>query len=52
MDIKKLQILAKLGMLEALQSYLEGEEELNTYYYREDEDAEDDFFKEDLENNE
>ena len=43
-----LKTLAKLGLIEALQSYLEGEEEYNTYYYREDENAEDEFFKEDL----
>lgn len=49
MDIEKLQILVKLGLIEALQSYLEDDEELNTYYYREDEDVEDDFFKDNLE---
>ena len=49
MDIEKLQILAKLGLLEAFQAYAEGDEELNSYYYKEDEDVNDDFFKEDLE---
>ena len=42
MNAEKLQILAKLGMLEAFQSYLEGED----YYYEDIENIEDDFFKE------
>lgn len=49
MDIEMLKVLAKLGMIEALQSYLEGDEEYNTYYYREDMEMNDEFFKEDLE---
>lgn len=49
MNAETLKLLVKLGLLEAFQSYLEGDEELNTYYYREDEDVNDDFFKEDLE---
>lgn len=49
MDIEKLRILAKLGLIEAFQAYEEGDEELNSYYYREDESIEDDFFKEGLE---
>ena len=49
MDIEKLKTLAKLGMLEAWQSYLEDDD---MYYYKEDEETNDDFFKEDLENNE
>ena len=51
MDIEKLKTLVKLGMLEAFQSYLEGNEEYNSYYWQEDEYTEDDFFKEDLEEN-
>ena len=47
-----LKTLAKLGLIEALQSYLEGDQEYNTYYYREDEEVEDEFFKEDLEDEE
>lgn len=49
MNAETLKILVKLGLIEAFQSYLEGDEELNTYYYREDEDINDDFFKDDLE---
>ena len=52
MDIEMLKVLAKLGMIEALQSYLEGDEEYNTYYYREVEEVEDEFFKENLEDEE
>ena len=48
MNTELLKALIKLGLIEAYQSYLEGEEEYNTYYYREDENAEDEFFKEDL----
>lgn len=46
MDIEMLKVLAKLGIIEALQSYLEDD----NYYYEEIENIEDDFFKEDLEN--
>ena len=50
MDIEKLKLLAKLGLIEVLQSYLEDDGELNSYYYKEDENVEDEFFKnEDLE---
>lgn len=38
-----LKTLAKLGLIEALQSYLEDED---MYYYKEDENINDDFFKE------
>lgn len=47
-----LKTLAKLGLIEALQSYLEGDEEYDSYYYREDEEVEDEFFKENLEDEE
>ena len=47
-----LKTLAKLGLIEALQSYLEDDQEYNTYYYREDEEVEDEFFKENLEDEE
>lgn len=40
-----LKILIKLGLIETLQSYLEGDEEYDTYYYREIEEENDDFFK-------
>jgi hypothetical protein len=49
MDIEKLRLLAKLGMLEVFQSYLEGCQEYESYYWQEDENADDDFFKLDLE---
>jgi hypothetical protein len=49
MDIEKLQILAKLGLLEAFQAYEEGCQEYESYYWQEDEYAEDDFFKSDIE---
>jgi hypothetical protein len=39
-----LKTLAKLGLIEAYQSYLEGED----YYYEDIENAEDEFFKEDI----
>ena len=45
MDIEKLKILVKLGLIETFQSYLEGDD----YYYTEDENTDDDFFKKDLE---
>lgn len=48
MNAETLKLLVKLGLLEAFQSYVEGDGELNSYYYREDEDVDDDFFKEDL----
>lgn len=48
MNTEKLRILVKLGMLEAFQSYLEDDRELNSYYYKEDEDVNDDFFKSDI----
>ena len=35
MDTRKLELLAKLGLLEVFQSYLEGDEEYNSYYWRE-----------------
>ena len=44
MDIEKLKTLAKLGLIEAYQACLEDED----YYYTNDESAEDDFFKLDL----
>ena len=47
-----LKTLAKLGLIEALQSYLEGDQEYSTYYYREDKEVEDEFFKENLEDEE
>lgn len=47
-----LKTLAKLGLIEALQSYLEGDQEYDTYYYRENEEVEDEFFKENLEDEE
>ena len=50
MDIEKLKILARLGLIEVFQSHLEGDEEFDSYYYREDEEVEDEFFKENLEN--
>ena len=43
-----LKTLAKLGLIEALQSYLEG----NDYYYEEIENIEDEFFKGNLEDEE
>lgn len=49
MDIEKLQILSKLGLIEVFQSYLEGCQEYESYYWQEDKNAEDDFFKENLE---
>jgi hypothetical protein len=51
MNAEKLRILMKLGILEAFQSFAEGDGELNSYYFKEneDEDVDDDFFKEDLE---
>lgn len=48
MDTRKLELLAKLGLLEVFQSYLEGDEEYNSYYWRETEEMEDEFFKEDM----
>ena len=48
MDTRKLELLAKLGLLEVFQSYLEGDEEYNSYYWREREDMVDEFFKEDI----
>ena len=44
-----LEMLIKLGLIEAYQSYLEGDEEYNSFYYRDNENTEDDFFREDLE---
>jgi hypothetical protein len=40
--------LSKLGIIEVFQSYLEGEEEFNSYYYKEKEETEDEFFREDI----
>lgn len=48
MDTRKLELLAKLGLLEAFQSYLEGDEAYNSYYWRDTEEMEDEFFKEDM----
>ena len=45
MNAETLKLLAKLGLIEAFQSYLEGDD----YYYTENENVDDDFFKEDLE---
>jgi hypothetical protein len=48
MDTRKLELLAKLGLLEVFQSYLEGDEEYDSYYWREVEEIEDEFFKKDM----
>lgn len=45
MDIEKLQILSKLGLIEVFQSYLEGCQKYESYYWQKDESIEDDFFK-------
>ena len=44
MNTELLKALIKLGLIEAYQSFLEGED----YYYEDIENIEDDFFKEDL----
>jgi hypothetical protein len=40
--------LSKLGLMEAFQSFIEGDSEFNSYYYKEKEETEDEFFREDI----
>lgn len=52
MDERILEMLIRLGLIEAYQSYLENNTEFNSYYYEEDEVQDDEFFREDLDEEE